>query len=340
MKPGAGDLAIVPGDVVEAILQRRQAQIMDTVTQTYLEHHRGSTINPPSQFLRFPESLSARIIALPAAIRGPEPIAGIKWIASYPENTQHGRQRASAVLVLNDYETGYPYACLEGSRISAARTAASAAVAAAALRPGDKSCRTAIFVGAGIIARSVLKFMVFDGWRFDRVYVHDTDPVARDAFVEHASDAHALMTQPVQELQSALAGADLVVFATTAVEPHVGPCNPFQAGAIILHLSLRDLSPEIMLSATNIVDDAEHCFTAATSLHLAALRRGDRDFVQGTLAQVLTGEARPSRNRAIIFSPFGLGILDLAVGQICLEAALQAGEAFTVPNFLGNQRRW
>jgi ornithine cyclodeaminase len=45
-------------------------------------------------------------------------------------------------------------------------------------------------------------------------------------------------------------------------------------------------------------------------------------------------------NRAIIFSPFGLGMLDLAVGQICLEAALQAGDAFTVPNFLGDQRRW
>jgi ornithine cyclodeaminase len=340
MRPSAGNFAIVPGDVVEAILQSRQAEIMDAVTQAYLEHHRGNTINPPSQFLRFPESPRARIIALPAAIRGPEPFAGIKWISSYPENIEHGRQRASAVLILNDYETGYPYACLEGSRISAARTAASAAVAAAALHPGDKFCRTAIFVGAGIIARSVLRFMVFDGWRFDRVYVHDIDPVAREAFVEHASEAHALMTQPVRDLHSALGSADLVVFATTAAEPYVGPSNPFQAGAIILHLSLRDLSPEIILSATNVVDDADHCFTAATSLHLAALRRGDRDFVQATLAHVLTGEAQPSRNGAIIFSPFGLGMLDLAVGQICLEAALQAGNAFTVPNFLGDQRRW
>jgi ornithine cyclodeaminase len=213
-------------------------------------------------------------------------------------------------------------------------------VAAAALRPGDKFCRAAIFVGAGIIARSVLNFMVFDGWKFDRVYVHDIDPVARDAFVEHAGEAHALITQPVGDLYSALGSADLVVFATTAVEPHVGPGNPFQAGAIILHLSLRDLSPEIILAATNVVDDADHCFTAATSLHLAALLRGDRDFVQATLARVLTGEAQLSMNRAIIFSPFGLGMLDLAVGQICLEAALQAGDAFTVPNFLGDQRRW
>jgi 2,3-diaminopropionate biosynthesis protein SbnB len=340
MRPSSGNLMVVPGAVVEAILQSRYAEIMGAVTETYLEHHRGHTINPASQFLRFPESPRDRIIALPAAIRGPEPFAGIKWISSFPENTEHGRQRASAVLILNDYKTGYPYACLEGSRISAARTAASAAVAAAALCDGDKASRTAIFVGAGLIARSVLQFMVFDGWQFDRLYVHDIDPVARDAFIEHADKAHALMTEPVRDLHSALSSADLVVFATTAVEPHVGPHNPFRAGCIVLHLSLRDLSPEIMLSATNIVDDADHCFTAATSLHLAALRRGDRDFVHGTLAHVLTGEAQPSKDRAIIFSPFGLGVLDLAVGQMCLEAAMHTGDALTVPNFLGNQRRW
>jgi len=32
----------------------------------------------------------------------------LKWIASYPGNVQRGFPRASAVLVLNDYENGYP----------------------------------------------------------------------------------------------------------------------------------------------------------------------------------------------------------------------------------------
>ena len=51
----------------------------------------------------------------------------------------------------------------------------------------------------------------------------------------------------------------------------------------MLHVSLRDLAPEILLGSTNIVDDVEHCLKADTSPHLAEQRIGSRDFLAGTL---------------------------------------------------------
>ena len=70
-----------------------------------------------------------------------------------------GIPRASAVLILNDPATGYPFAVLESSIISATRTAASAALAAHALTRTRGRPAPVGFVGAGLIAHYVHTFL-------------------------------------------------------------------------------------------------------------------------------------------------------------------------------------
>ena len=126
----APPFAVISGAQVQEALSGRERQIAELVEDTYRIHGAGDSVNPPSYFLRFPDRPSARIIALPASIGGKLRVDGLKWISSFPENVAAGIPRASAVLILNDHDTGYPFACLESSIISATRTAASAAVAA------------------------------------------------------------------------------------------------------------------------------------------------------------------------------------------------------------------
>src|SRR6266705_2585348 len=109
-------------------------------------------------------------------------VAGLKWIASYPANTQRGFPRASAVLVLNSYETGYPFAILESSIISAARTAASAALAADWLNGRSRRTQSLGIVGTGFIARYVYDFLVDTGWDIDEVRLYDTSPAEGEKF--------------------------------------------------------------------------------------------------------------------------------------------------------------
>jgi len=101
------------------------------------------------------------------------------------------------------------------------------------------------------------------------------------------------------------------------------------------HVSLRDLTPEAILACDNVVDDVEHALRAQTSVHLTEQLTGSRDFVRCTLADVLQGQAPPRRDETsvTVFSPFGLGILDLAVGKLALERGRAAGLGTAITSF-------
>src|SRR4051794_31183059 len=127
---GAGGVLILGRRDVKAVLDGADGTVLRTVRDTYVAHAHGETSVPHSVFLRFPGDDRNRIIGLPAYVGGPRPVAAMKWIASFPGNIDHGLERASAAILLNSVDDGRPVALVEGSVISARRTAASAAVAA------------------------------------------------------------------------------------------------------------------------------------------------------------------------------------------------------------------
>ncbi|SDO54166.1 2,3-diaminopropionate biosynthesis protein SbnB [Geodermatophilus sp. DSM 45219] len=334
--------AVVPGAQVQRALQGREKQVVELVEATYRWHAAGDSVNPPSYFLRFPDRPSARIIALPASIGGDVRVDGIKWISSFPDNVAAGIPRASAVLVLNDHDTGYPFACLEASVISATRTAASAAAAADWLSRGRRGGRPARvgFVGTGLIARYVHTYLAATGWSFDEVGVHDLSADSAAGFrgyLEQSGTSARLTVHPTAE--ELIRASDLVVFATVASAPHVSDVSWFDHAPLVLHVSLRDLAPEVLLASTNLVDDVEHCLKADTSPHLVEQRTGNRDFLLGTLADVMTGRVTVPEGRPVVFSPFGLGVLDLAVGKAVYDAVAAAGELHVVEDFFSELRR-
>jgi ornithine cyclodeaminase len=333
--------AVVPGAQVQRTLRGREKQVVELVEATYLVHASGDTVNPPSYFLRFPDRPSARIIALPASLGGDVRVHGVKWISSFPDNVAAGIPRASAVLVLNDHQTGYPFACLEASVVSATRTAASAALAADWLtRDRGRPVRVG-FVGVGLIARYVHTYLTGTGWSFEEVAVHDLSAASAAGFCGYLERTGAAGRVTVHDSPEAVVRAsDLLVFATVAGEPYVSDVSAFAHCPVVLHVSLRDIAPEVLLASTNLVDDVEHCLKADTSPHLVEQLTGNRDFLLGTLADVMTGRVTVPDDRPVIFSPFGLGVLDLAVGRFVHDEVARAGDLHTVDDFFTELSRY
>src|SRR5882757_9353601 len=230
--------SVISGSQVQQALEGREKQVMDLVEATYRTHGAGDSVNPPSYFLRFPDRPSDRIIALPASVGGQTRVDGIKWISSFPGNVAGGIPRASAVLILNDHDTGYPFACLESSIISATRTAASAALAADWLTRGRPRPKRIGFFGVGLIARYIHTFLAGTGWSFDEIGVHDlhADSAAGfssylDGYLTQSGDGGQVTVHDTAE--SLIRSSDLVVFATIAGQPHVTDMSWFAHNPLV-----------------------------------------------------------------------------------------------------------
>lgn len=341
MSTGTPAFAVISGEQVQQALTGRESEIGALVEATYRLHGAGDSVNPPSYFLRFPDRPSSRIIALPASLGGPLRVDGLKWISSFPGNTGSGLPRASAVLILNDPDTGYPYACLESSVISATRTASSAALAADKLSQGRTRPLRVGFVGTGLIARYIHTHLRATGWEFEETGVYDLSAESAEGFRGYLERSGAPGRITVHDKAEGLVrSSDLLVFATIAGSPHVHDPAWFDHHPLVLHVSLRDLDPAILLASANFVDDVEHCLKADTSPHLAEQATGGREFIDGTLDDVLTGRVSVPTDRTVVFSPFGLGVLDLAVGRFVHDEVVRQGELHVVDGFFHELRRY
>ncbi|WP_399882053.1 2,3-diaminopropionate biosynthesis protein SbnB [Streptomyces sp. BBFR51] len=330
---------IINGRNVEAVISSSRNQLVDWVKEAYLLHAGGASVNPDSYFLNFPQKPGTRIIALPAFLGGDYGAAGIKWVSSFPSNIERNIPRASATLILNDYETGYPFAFLEASRISAARTAASAVLGAEELT-GSRSARTVSVIGAGVIARTVVDFFEAREWSVDKFLIHDRKAQYMESLARYVNSSTPYHSDTRSSLESAISGSDVVVLTTTAGTPHITQPGAFSNGQVVLNISLRDIGPEIVAASHNVLDDVDHCLKANTSPHLAEQLLGHRDFIDGSLPELMTRKIEVGEDKPKIFSPFGLGVLDLAVGLNVYRAAVERGLSTELADFFGDLTRW
>lgn len=319
------ELTIIPGTTVRQILEGEEDLVLSAVRGAYLAHGTGRTRAPGTQPLY---ANGGRFFAMPASIDGARPVIGVKWVASFVANLANGGERASATLILNDAATGRPVAVVDGTLISAKRTAAGAAIALQLITPADAMPSVAL-VGCGPINYEIFRFIAHL-YRVPRVYLVDLDRGRAEAFAERLPG----VTPILATLEEVLESADVVSIATNATTPHIGsiPMRRFT----ILHVSLRDLAPSVIASSINIVDDIEHVCSARTSVHLAEMETGHRDFIHATIPALLAGTSRyePAQVPTIV-SPFGMAILDLAVLREVIARANGQDGIVRVENFRG-----
>jgi 2,3-diaminopropionate biosynthesis protein SbnB len=318
------NLHVITVDTVREILDKYPLELYEIIKNSYILHDQQGDISAPSSFLFFPHRPESRIIALPAAIKPNQEkfneISGIKWIASYPNNKLKHLPRASAIIVLNHPDTGFPMVCMEGSLISATRTALSGIVGAEYLYNRNKICPSLGLVGNGFIAKHIIKYLSFLGWKIENIHLYDKVSSSMEELRQHIQLTGNFKITIHDSVSTLIESCSLVVFTTTEKIPYLNDSNLFKHNPCILHISLRDISPDIILNSINIVDDREHILAANTSVHLAYEKnQKDASFITATIGQIIQKDQTIKKNKPIIYSPMGLGILDLTVSQFIYD---------------------
>lgn len=149
----------------------------------------------------------AFIHAMPAFIPAMHS-AGIKWVSGYPDNFHRGLPYITGLLILNDVETGIPYAIMDCSWITAYRTAAATALSARYLaRPESE---VAGILACGVQGRTNL-IALKTLFPLNRVYAYDVLPEVQQAYVKEMSAMLDVEVIGVSEPRRAVEGCDLVV---------------------------------------------------------------------------------------------------------------------------------
>src|ERR1700687_3851239 len=221
-------------------------------------------MHQPLRMVVHPPDAGGVIALMPAYRSGADSVFGLKAICVFPGNAQKGKDAHQGGVLLFRGDTGEPLALMNASAITAIRTAAVSALATRVLAR-EQACELAI-IGAGVQARSHLSAIsCVRPIRRARVASRNFEHAQK--FVIEMQTHFDFPIHAVDNPQTAVADADLIVTATTSREPvlqrgwiatgaHINAVGTYSPKA-------REIDTETMLAAKIFVDRRESALNEA-----------------------------------------------------------------------------
>lgn len=319
-------LRVLSHDDVHRLLP--MGECIELMQEALSDHARGRMWLPLRMAIRPPgeESLFG---LMPAHRSEPGRAYGLKAVCIFPGNPAKGLDAHQGGVLLFDGETGQLRAVLDGSAVTAIRTAAVSAVATRALARSD--AKELAILGAGVQARSHLEAMAALG-RFERARLWSRRPDAVEALIAESDVPFPL--EAAASAEEATRGADVVVTATSAREPVVerawlAPGTHVNAvGSSIA--TTRELDTETMQAAALFADARESMVNESGDYLMAEL---EPEHIRAELGEVLVGSGEGRRNdeELTVFKSLGLAIEDLAAAEHVYSRAQAEGAGTSVP---------
>ena len=315
------------GPDIEALAMTDQ-EILDAVEAGLLAQGRGETVIEPRVHLQPDPAFKGHFNVLRGYV-APLGVAGVKIVGDYVENYTRGLPSEMALLNLFDPRTGMPVALLDATAITEMRTGALTALGGKYL--GPEGAKVLGHIGARGTAYWNVRLLdkLFD---FEEIRVHSRRPESQAAFAERLSADLGKPVTPVDDWQSCLEGADILVEASRLERPEpLFKTAWVKPGALVVpygtmstvELSLTDVMDKL------VVDDWGQCKGGPFGALRAHVEAGklSAETLHAELCQIVAGDrpGRESEEETILFWHRGLSLSDIALGAAMLEKAGRLG---------------
>ena len=308
---GGEDMTLAVKDMEELLVLRENGDVRvpDKVSMNF-----GKTIAE--------EKVKGRINSMPGYVGGDYDMAGMKWVGSNPANLAKGLPRASAITILNDPETKFPIAIMDGTVISNTRTGAIGGVAVKYL--AKKDSKTLFIFGAGLIAEYMLEAAKVGCPTLNKIYVYDLVKERTEDFAERMTKRLGMEVIPSEKEMSK--ECDIIVTATGAASPVVDFCD-LGKGALYINFGGFECTYDMVAkSDRRFVDNWQAVKHRNTSAIARMANEGLLSDLQldGELGAVIAGSrpGRTSDEETIYFNCVGMGIEDIAIATRVYRKAL------------------
>ena len=297
----------------------------------------GGRASMPPRIAAGVPAVGGSLLAMPAYLESSGGLAA-KLVTVFPQNEETGQPTHQGVVVVFDPRTGTAEALLDGTSITAARTAACSALSVELLARADSGVLT--IIGTGVQARAhavaVTRVRPFHtlrvvGRRIDR---------ARAIAVELAEEL-ALSPEALDDIDAACADSDVICATTHAAVPVVrGAVLPpgVHVTSVGYNTAGREVDSRAVARSLVVVESREAALApppaGANDLRIP-IDEGviGPEHIHAEIGELVLGTriGRTSPEQLTLYKSVGVAAQDVAAATLVVRMALQRGIGREIP---------
>ena len=310
------------------------AMVFDAVEEGFRIHGNGDYVMPPKTNLRkgppgSPQADQGLIMSMPGYLGKPLDFVGIKWVLGMTENpVKHNLPRSSAMIILNDAETGLPLAVMDGTIINAVRTGAVTGVGAKYL--ADPESKIMSLIGAGPQGRMQIYGVLHACPKIEEIRIFDISRENAEKMKNEISSKLDIRVIASESAEEAVKDSDIIVTATVTRTPYLRR-SWLKKGVFYGDIASHDAALEVYQASSKMyVDDWNQIKHHGIGVFVDGLRAGEisEEKVSGEMGEVVTGKkpGRETGDDLIIFKHIGMSVTDLPVAHAVYKKAITLGK--------------